>query len=169
MLRPARCANSLRKKISGLHQKFGIDPTSLIRVKSASPSSHNNPANRKRIRSGFQLAQPDNLDSPSPKGWIEVGKHESDWQIYRTRFLIRARQLTEPFVFRDALGREHRGRVNDYLVESSDGTRRIAPREIFEDVYVAMGPADPRGLGSPESTQPSSELKRSVPRSLALA
>ena len=70
-----------------------------------------------------------------------MGKHESDWQIYRTRFLIRARQLTEPFVFRDALGREHRGRVNDYLVESSDGTRRIAPREIFEDIYVAMGPA----------------------------
>jgi hypothetical protein len=25
-------------------------------------------------------------------------------------------------------------------VESSDGTQRIAPREIFEDVYVAMGP-----------------------------
>ena len=26
-------------------------------------------------------------------------------------------------------------------MESSDGTQRIAPREIFEDVYVAMGPA----------------------------
>ena len=24
-------------------------------------------------------------------------------------------------------------------MESSDGTQRIAPREIFEDVYVAMG------------------------------
>ena len=29
----------------------------------------------------------------------------------------------------------------DYLVESSDGTQRIAPREIFEDVYVAMDSA----------------------------
>ena len=89
-----------------------------------------------------------------------MGKHESDWQIYRTRFLIRARQLTEPFVFRDALGREHRGRVNDYLVESSDGTRRIAPREIFEDIYVAMGPAEDdrpllgRAKGLPQSSRP---------------
>ncbi len=65
-----------------------------------------------------------------------------DWQIYRTRFLIRARQLTEPLFFVDALGREHRGQKGDYLVESSDGLRRIAPRELFEDVYVAMGPAE---------------------------
>jgi hypothetical protein len=69
-------------------------------------------------------------------------KVASDWQVYRTRFLIRAKQLTEPLVFVDALGREHCGRAGDYLVESSDGTRRIAPREIFEDVYVPMGPAD---------------------------
>ena len=64
-----------------------------------------------------------------------------EWQVYRTRFLIRARQLTGPLEFRDALGREHRGQRGDYLVESSDGTQRIAPREIFEDVYVAMGSA----------------------------
>ena len=66
----------------------------------------------------------------------------SEWQIYRTRFLIRAKQLSEPLVFVDALGREHCGQKGDYLVESSDGTRRIAPRAIFEDVYVAIGPAD---------------------------
>lgn len=42
-------------------------------------------------------------------------------------------------MFVDSLGREHCGRAGDYLVESSDGVRRIAPREIFEDVYVAMG------------------------------
>ena len=66
-------------------------------------------------------------------------KVENEWQVYRTRFLIRARQLTGPLEFRDALGREHRGQRGDYLVESSDGTQRIAPREIFEDVYVAMG------------------------------
>ena len=62
-----------------------------------------------------------------------------DWQVYRTRFLIKAKQLSEPLFFVDALGREHRGQKGDYLVESSDGMRRIAPREIFEDVYVAMG------------------------------
>ncbi len=65
-----------------------------------------------------------------------------EWQIYRTRFLIRAKQLSEPLVFVDALGREHCGQKGDYLVESSDGTRRIAPRAIFEDVYVAIGRAD---------------------------
>jgi hypothetical protein len=67
-----------------------------------------------------------------------VRKVENDWQVYRTRFLIRARQLTAPLQFLDALGREHRGQKGDYLVESSDGTQRIAPREIFEDVYVSM-------------------------------
>ena len=71
---------------------------------------------------------------------------DTDWQIYRTRFLIRAKQLNEPLSFVDALGREHRGKPGDYLVESSDGSRRIAPREIFEDVYVPMGPADDNWL-----------------------
>jgi len=70
-----------------------------------------------------------------------VSKVESEWQVYRTRFLIRAKQLTGPLEFRDALGREHRGQRGDYLVESSDGTQRIAPREIFEDVYVALDSA----------------------------
>jgi len=65
-----------------------------------------------------------------------------DWNIYRTRFLIRARQLIEPMAFVDVLGRKHCGQPGDYLVESSDGSRRIAPQKIFEDVYVAMGPAD---------------------------
>ena len=69
-------------------------------------------------------------------------KTGSEWQIYRTRFLIKAKQLSEPLVFVDSLGREHRGQKGDYLVESSDGTRRIAPRAIFEDVYIAIGPAD---------------------------
>lgn len=69
-------------------------------------------------------------------------KNESQWTIYRTRFLIKAKQLTEPMVFVDALGREHIGKKGDYLVESSDGARSITRREIFEDVYVPMGPAD---------------------------
>jgi hypothetical protein len=75
---------------------------------------------------------------------MNVRKTSATWKIYRTRFLIKARQLTQPLLFVDALGREHRGQPGDYLVESSDGARRIAPRLIFEDVYVAMGPADER-------------------------
>jgi hypothetical protein len=58
--------------------------------------------------------------------------------VYRTRFLVCARRLTQPLTFVDALGREHTGQVGDYLVESSDGTLRITTREIFEDVYVPM-------------------------------
>jgi hypothetical protein len=61
-----------------------------------------------------------------------------DWNTYRTRFLVRARQLTEPLAFTDPLGREHRGCPGDYLVQSSEGLLRIAPREIFEDVYIVM-------------------------------
>ena len=60
------------------------------------------------------------------------------WNIYRTRFLVRAQQLTQPLAFTDPLGREHRGTPGDYLVQSSEGLLRIAPRAIFEDVYVPM-------------------------------
>ena len=63
---------------------------------------------------------------------------ESNWTVYRTRFLVRARQLTEPFVFTDALGREQSGRPGDYLVESADGIRRITSQALFEDIYVPL-------------------------------
>ena len=66
-------------------------------------------------------------------------KAAPEWQVYRTRFLIRAKQLKTPLVFRDTLGREHRGKRGDYLVESSEGALSIAPRRIFEDIYVPMG------------------------------
>jgi len=90
-----------------------------------------------------------------------VRKVESEWQVYRTRFLIRARQLTGPMEFRDALGREHRGQKGDYLVESSDGVLRIAPREIFEDVYVAMGLAIEKEWPLPTTGNlPISDMKR---------
>ena len=62
----------------------------------------------------------------------------ASWNIYRTRFLVRAKQLTQPLAFTDPLGREHRGVPGDYLVQSSEGLLRIAPRAIFEDVYVPM-------------------------------
>lgn len=73
------------------------------------------------------------------------------WNIYRTRFLIKAKQLTEPMVFVDALGREQSGKPGDYLIEASDGRRSIQRREIFEDIYVAMGPVEVPGLGLPQS------------------
>ncbi|MGH9530250.1 MAG: hypothetical protein ACRD2S_10080 [Terriglobales bacterium] len=62
----------------------------------------------------------------------------NEWKTYRTRFLVRAKQLSDPLIFTDKLGREHRGDPGDYLVESSDGTIRVAPKAIFEDIYVAM-------------------------------
>ena len=84
----------------------------------------------------------------------------AEWQVYRTRFLIRAKQLAEPLSFVDALGREHTGSRGDYLVESSDGTRRIAPRHIFEDIYVAMGPADDCWPAVLSAARPATELSR---------
>jgi len=65
---------------------------------------------------------------------------ENQWTVYRTRFLVHARQLTEPLVFTDALGREQSGRPGDYLVESSDGMRRITSQVLFEDIYVPLAP-----------------------------
>jgi hypothetical protein len=63
---------------------------------------------------------------------------ENSWSVYRTRFLVQARQLTAPLVFTDALGREHSGQAGDYLVEFQEGVRRITPREAFEDIYVPL-------------------------------
>jgi hypothetical protein len=60
------------------------------------------------------------------------------WKTYRTRFLVKAKQLNSNLSFVDSLGRQHSGRKGDYLVESSDGVLCIHPRQIFEDVYVPM-------------------------------
>jgi hypothetical protein len=65
-------------------------------------------------------------------------KASNPWITYRTRFLVQAKQLTTSLTFTDALGRQHSGSKGDYLVESSDGAFRIAPRQIFEDVYVPL-------------------------------
>lgn len=67
-----------------------------------------------------------------------VSEMASEWITYRTRFLIRACRLDSPMAFVDSLGREHTGQVGDYLVLTSEGSQRIAPREIFEDIYVPM-------------------------------
>jgi hypothetical protein len=62
----------------------------------------------------------------------------NEWNTYRTRFLVKAKQLSSSLSFTDHLGRQHSGRKGDYLVESCDGVLSITPRQIFEDVYVAM-------------------------------
>jgi len=66
----------------------------------------------------------------------------SAWKTYRTRFLVKAKKLTSTLSFTDHLGRQHCGRRGDYLVESFDGVISIAPRQIFEDIYVAMSVHD---------------------------
>jgi hypothetical protein len=60
------------------------------------------------------------------------------WITYRTRFLIKAKQLSTSLTFVDLLGRHQSGRKGDYLVESADGVLSIAPRQIFEDIYVPL-------------------------------
>jgi hypothetical protein len=69
--------------------------------------------------------------------------------MYRTRFLVSACQLTERLVFTDALGREQSGEPGDYLVESSEGMRRITAKIVFEDIYVPLASAVPVGDGAP--------------------
>jgi len=91
----------------------------------------------------------------------------TEWNVYRTRFLVRARQLTEPLVFVDALGREHQGDIGDYVVESSDGSCRIARQEIFEDIYVAMGPADDSGWRPSPTPKPLTTFNPAPGRSTA--
>jgi hypothetical protein len=65
-------------------------------------------------------------------------KAADSWTTYRTRFLVKAKQLATTFTFTDSLGRQHSGRKGDYLVEFSDGILRIASRQIFEDIYVPI-------------------------------
>ena len=80
-----------------------------------------------------------------------------EWKTYRTRFLVRAKQLSSSLSFTDHLGRQHCGRKGDYLVESCDGVLSIAPRQIFEDVYVAMiasGDPEPNRKGEDDLRNP---------------
>lgn len=65
---------------------------------------------------------------------------DGEWTVYRTRFLVRARQLTARFSFVDTWGREQSGCPGDYLVESSDGVTRITTQTLFEDIYVPLLP-----------------------------
>lgn len=75
-----------------------------------------------------------------------------EWKTYRTRFLVKAKQLSSSLSFVDLLGRHHAGRKGDYLVESTDGVVSIAPRQIFEDIYVAISVERER-TGEPAKAQ----------------
>jgi hypothetical protein len=113
-------------------------------------------------------------------------KASSPWITYRTRFLVRAKQLTTSLTFTDVLGRQHSGRKGDYLVESCDSVLRIAPRQIFEDIYVPLlagetpepiaTPPQPENLSLPDTRQrrtpatllsPSSQTSSTRPQSPA--
>jgi hypothetical protein len=95
---------------------------------------------------------------------------ESRWTVYRTRFLVRARQLTQPLAFTDALGREQSGQPGDYLVEFSDGIKRITNQALFEDIYVPLAgtqlaPTQPHSQGTKmPANGVSGVLAQSVPR-----
>jgi hypothetical protein len=89
-------------------------------------------------------------------------KEASEWQTYRTRFLVRARQLSAAMAFVDPIGREQRGEAGDYLVESAIGVRRIMPRKFFEDVYVAIEPEtspEPSAHGPNSSASANTEFQ----------
>jgi len=89
-------------------------------------------------------------------------KATTPWITYRTRFLVKAKQLTASLTFTDDLGRQHSGRKGDYLVESSDGVLRIAPRQIFEDVYVPLLTGEvPEQLDTPIFSENSPRQKSS--------
>jgi len=88
---------------------------------------------------------------------------KNTWNIYRTRFLVRACQLTEPLVFTDLFNREQSGQPGDYLVETSDGIRRITSRALFEDIYVALAPDRIASLAGVQKRPASSDLSNSPP------
>jgi hypothetical protein len=87
-------------------------------------------------------------DQRATKTAMKHAMKPAEWKTYRTRFLVKAKQLSSNLSFVDPLGRQHAGRKGDYLVESSDGVISIAPRQIFEDIYVAIA------FGAEDSARP---------------
>ena len=84
------------------------------------------------------------------------------WKTYRTRFLVKAKQLSSSLSFVDHLGRQHCGRKGDYLVESSDGVLSIAPRRTFEDIYVSMSHSREQGVAEPNSLAENSLTEKAI-------
>jgi len=87
----------------------------------------------------------------------------AEWKTYRTRFLVKAKQLSSNLTFVDHLGRQHCGRKGDYLVESFDGVLSIAPRQIFEDVYVPMSAGDHDDRAQADSSTIATSAPHGVP------
>jgi len=87
-----------------------------------------------------------------------------EWKTYRTRFLVKAKQLSSSLSFVDPLGRQHSGRKGDYLVESADGVVSIAPRQIFEDIYVPMALVDERQIERVNTVRVNGDLRRKLPQ-----
>jgi hypothetical protein len=114
-----------------VHHSWGIDATQLSRVDffHRSPSQKHQPT----ITFGHQRF------SAGREPRRSAVKDADNWKVYRTRYLVRARQLTAPLSIVDGSGKEQSGHEGDYLVECSDGSHRIAPRQIFEDIYVEIG------------------------------
>jgi hypothetical protein len=81
-----------------------------------------------------------------------------EWKTYRTRFLVKAKQLSSSLSFVDNLGRQHSGRKGDYLVESAEGVISIAPRQIFEDIYVAIVMVENAAVGPGEERREGRKL-----------
>jgi hypothetical protein len=104
---------------------------------------------------------------------------KNGWNVYCTRFLVRARRLTEPIAFTDPFGHEHVGRPGDYLVETSNGIRRIATQTFFEDAYVPLSAARPElaeadlrrrrplGVVAGSADQPAGGITRGIGRGIA--
>jgi hypothetical protein len=90
-----------------------------------------------------------------------------EWKTYRTRFLVRAKQLNSNFSFVDALGRQHSGRKGDYLVESSDGVISITPRRILADQSVPRASVE-SGTRPPRKMAQSYRNQRTAAISLGL-
>lgn len=65
-----------------------------------------------------------------------------DWKLYRTRFLAKAKRLEQSCTITDISGRLQRGEPGDYLVKAPDGSLRIAPAHVFEDIYVEFEAAE---------------------------
>ena len=105
-------------------------------------------------------------------------KAANRWITYRTRFLVKAKQLNNSLNFTDVLGRQHSGSKGDYLVESSEGVLSIAPRQIFEDIYVPLltdhgaieeiAPS-PNYLPTPVQRQPAASARDIAVRSIFAA
>ena len=87
-------------------------------------------------------------------------KAANSWITYRTRFLVKAKQLTSNLTFTDSLNRLHSGRKGDYLVKSCEGVLSIASRQIFEDIYVPLLPPSEKARQKQESPE---ALARTLP------